>query len=96
MHGDGFYVTGDLWAKFSAKYSCVSYDMFWDYKLQKYEACNAAMKQFFRAFIRDRIEHHRVLRRRAMPLGLAMPKEEPIEEGEIGPPSYTCKGSSPF
>lgn len=112
MHRDGFYITSDLWVKFYVKYPRASFDEFWDNKLRKYEARNAAAKQFFRAFSRDRIKHHRVLLacwtkhevrrlghiREGMeysaPLGLV--KAESVEEGEIGPPSYTCKGQSPF
>lgn len=50
-----------MWAKFSARHPCASFDEFWDYKLQKYEARNEEAKQFFRAFSRYRIGHHRVL-----------------------------------
>lgn len=114
MHRDGFYVTGDLWVKFSAKYPPASFDDFWDYKLWKYEARNVAVKQLFTAFSRDRVDHHRVLLARWTEhemrhlghihegveyfesLGLMVPKAELVEEGEIGPPSYTCKGPSTF
>lgn len=38
-----------------------SFDEFWAYKLQKYEAVNADAKQFSMAFNSDRVDRHRVL-----------------------------------
>lgn len=64
MCRDRFFVSGSLWAKFSAKHPHVSFDDFWSYKLRKYDRKNARAREFFASFTRNAATHESELRSR--------------------------------
>lgn len=52
-----YVMSGSMWTKFRNKFPHVSFDEFWNYKIQKYEERNSSAKQFFVNFSRNRFEH---------------------------------------
>lgn len=64
MHDDGFYITGDQWAKFSRKYLEASFYEFLLFKRQKDDHWNASTRAFFTQFESDRVKNHRILLKR--------------------------------
>jgi hypothetical protein len=97
---NSFFVTPNMWTKFSIRHPGVSYSEFLAYRAQHYHVWNESSKCFCAEFSRDLARRDAILReraaRRATKRAVAgpfvdegpVPKPEPIEEGIIGPPEY--------
>jgi hypothetical protein len=93
-----FFISPNVWTKFSIRHPGVSYANFLAYRAQRYEVWNKVEKRFFAEFSKDRIRRDSILRecaarRAARRLATgpfvgegSVPKAKPIKEGIISPP----------
>jgi hypothetical protein len=97
---NSFFVSPNVWTKFSIHHPGVSYSEFLSYRAERYRLHNEATKRFFADFSKDPSRWEAILRKRAarrvarrnsvdpfVSEGV-VPKAEPIEEGVLGPPEY--------
>jgi hypothetical protein len=97
---NSFFVSPNVWTKFSIRHPGVSYSEFLSYRAERYRLHNEAAKRFFADFSKDPTRREAILReraaRRAAKRNLVypfvsegvVPKPESVEEGVLGPPEY--------